>query len=93
MGLVVESTYNGYWLVDALKEAGYWVHLANTSALHACAPRHHPASSGGDHPASGLKPSEGLGLGRNYDQGRFIRTTPAQNRQMPLTRFRPGLGP
>ena len=33
VGLVVESTYNWYWLVDALKEAGYVVHLANTAAL------------------------------------------------------------
>ncbi len=33
VGLVVESTYNWYWLVDALKEAGYWVHLANTAAI------------------------------------------------------------
>jgi transposase len=32
-GLVVESTYNWYWLVDALMEAGYRVHLANTSAI------------------------------------------------------------
>jgi len=29
-GIVVESTYNWYWLVDGLKEAGYRVHLANT---------------------------------------------------------------
>ena len=33
VGLVVESTYNWYWLVDALMEAGYPVHLANTAAL------------------------------------------------------------
>jgi transposase len=33
VGLVVESTYNWYWLVDALMEAGYWVHLANTAAI------------------------------------------------------------
>jgi len=33
VGLVVESTYNWYWLVDALMEAGYRVHLANTSAI------------------------------------------------------------
>jgi len=33
VGLVVESTYNWYWLVDALMEAGYAVHLANTTAL------------------------------------------------------------
>lgn len=32
-GIVVESTYNWYWLVDGLKEAGYRVHLANTSAI------------------------------------------------------------
>jgi transposase len=32
-GLVVESTYNGYWLVDGLMAAGYPVHLANTAAI------------------------------------------------------------
>lgn len=32
-GLVVESTYNWYWLVDGLIEAGFWVHLANTPAI------------------------------------------------------------
>jgi transposase len=32
-GVVVESTYNWYWLVDGLQEAGYRVHLANTAAL------------------------------------------------------------
>nr|VFK56417.1 MAG: hypothetical protein BECKTC1821F_GA0114240_10104 [Candidatus Kentron sp. TC] len=32
-GLVVESTYNGYWLVDGLIEVGFWVHLANTAAI------------------------------------------------------------
>jgi transposase len=29
-GIVVESTYNWYWLVDGLMEAGWRVHLANT---------------------------------------------------------------
>jgi transposase len=33
VGVVVESTYNWYWLVDALMEAGYPVHLANPSAI------------------------------------------------------------
>ena len=33
VGVVVESTYNWYWLVDALMEAGYRVHLANPSAM------------------------------------------------------------
>ena len=32
-GLVVESTFNWYWLVDALMEANYHVHLANTAAI------------------------------------------------------------
>jgi transposase len=33
-GLVVESTYNWYWLVDGLMDAGYGcVHLANPSAI------------------------------------------------------------
>lgn len=31
--VVVESTYNWYWLVDGLKEAGYHVRLANTCAI------------------------------------------------------------
>ncbi len=33
VGLVVESTYNWYWLVDGLMEAGYRMHLANTAAI------------------------------------------------------------
>lgn len=33
VGVVVESTYNWYWLVDGLMEAGYPVHLANTAAI------------------------------------------------------------
>ena len=33
VGIVVESTYNWYWLVDRLQEAGYIVHLANTTAI------------------------------------------------------------
>lgn len=32
-GVVVESTYNWYWLVDGLMEQGYAVHLANTVAI------------------------------------------------------------
>jgi len=32
-GIVVESTYNWYWLVDGLMAAGYRVHLANTTAM------------------------------------------------------------
>lgn len=32
-GVVVESTYNWYWLVDGLQENGYDVHLANPSAI------------------------------------------------------------
>lgn len=32
-GIVVESTFNWQWLVDGLMEAGYKLHLANTSAI------------------------------------------------------------
>lgn len=32
-GIVVESTYNWYWLVDGLMKQGYKVHLANTAAI------------------------------------------------------------
>jgi transposase len=32
-GVVVESTYNWYWLVDGLMDAGYRVHLAHPSGI------------------------------------------------------------
>jgi transposase len=32
-GIVVESTYNWYWLVDGLMEQGHVVHLANAAAI------------------------------------------------------------
>jgi transposase len=32
-GVVVESTYNWYWLVDGLQAHGYKLHLANPSAI------------------------------------------------------------
>ena len=32
-GVVVESTFNWYWLVDGLQAAGFKVHLANTAAI------------------------------------------------------------
>ncbi len=32
-GLVVESTYNWYWLVDGLMDEGYELHLANPAAM------------------------------------------------------------
>jgi len=32
MGIAVESTFNWYWLVDGLMEAGYELHLVNTAA-------------------------------------------------------------
>jgi transposase len=33
VGVVVESTFNWYWLVDGLMDAGYRVHLANPSGM------------------------------------------------------------
>ncbi|MGF6292581.1 IS110 family transposase [Paraburkholderia youngii] len=32
-GVVVESTFNWYWLVDGLQAAGFTVHLAHTAAI------------------------------------------------------------
>jgi transposase len=32
-GVVVESTFNWYWLVDGLRKNGYWVRLANPAAM------------------------------------------------------------
>ncbi len=32
-GIVIESTYNWYWLVDGLMDAGYKVHLANPAEI------------------------------------------------------------
>lgn len=32
-GIVVESTYNWYWLVDGLIDKGHQIHLANTAAI------------------------------------------------------------
>lgn len=32
-GVVVESTYNWYWLVDGLMDAGFSLHLANPAAI------------------------------------------------------------
>lgn len=33
VGVVVESTFNWYWLVDTLNENGYKIHLANPAAI------------------------------------------------------------
>ena len=33
-GCVVESTYNWYWSVDGIIEAGYLVYLPNPAAIH-----------------------------------------------------------
>jgi transposase len=33
VGVAVESTFNWYWLVDGLVDAGYGVHLANPAAM------------------------------------------------------------
>ena len=40
-GIVVESTYNWYWLVDGLKEAGFEVHLANPAKIESCPGKKH----------------------------------------------------
>ena len=56
--IVVESTYNGYWLIDGLRELGYEVKLANPSQMQ---------------PYQGLKhrddASDGLWLNRMHRLG------------------------
>ena len=32
-GIAIESTYNGYWLIDGLQADGHAVRLANSSAI------------------------------------------------------------
>ncbi len=44
VGIVVESTYNWYWMVDGLMEKGYRVHLANPSAIQQYAGLKHAVS-------------------------------------------------
>lgn len=40
-GVVVESTYNWYWLVDGLQEAGFQVSLANPAAIQTYSGKKH----------------------------------------------------
>jgi len=40
-GIVVESTFNWYWLVDGLMDEGYRVHLANPAAIQKYAGKKH----------------------------------------------------
>jgi len=40
-GIVVESTFNWYWLVDRLMDEGYGVHLANPAAIQKYAGKKH----------------------------------------------------
>src|SRR6202521_4866978 len=42
VGVVIESTYNWYWLVDGLMDAGYRVHLAHEKPFHQDRTRRRP---------------------------------------------------
>ena len=53
LACVVESTYNWYWLVDGLMDAGFEVRLAHTGAI----PQY-----------AGIKPKKGVGDKRFYSQ-------------------------
>src|SRR3972149_6165163 len=76
-GLVVESTYNWYWLVDGLMEAGYGVHLANTAAIQQYEGLKHTDDR---HDARWLPhpPPRGIHLAEGGARGaRFIAPTPS----------------
>lgn len=59
VGVVVESTFNWYWLVDGLQGAGFKVHLANTTAIKKYAGLKH---SGGEDDARYLAHLLRLGI-------------------------------
>jgi transposase len=59
VGVVVEATYNWYWLVDGLQAAGYRVHLANTAAIK----RYEGLKRSGDEADGSLSCPLGLRLG------------------------------
>ncbi|MDF1527455.1 MAG: transposase, partial [bacterium] len=58
-GAVVESTFNWYWLVDLLMDAGYQVHLANPTAIQKYKGLKYPDDT---HDACWLAEMLGLGL-------------------------------
>jgi len=58
VGIVVESTYKWYWLVDGLREAGYRVYLANPSAI-----QHYAGLKHGDDKQDAFGLAEMLRLG------------------------------
>jgi transposase len=76
VGIVVESTYNWYWLVDTLMDEGYKVHLANPPAIEQYSGLKHADdkhdafwgdASVGD-PARGLHLSQGTEAGERPSQ-------------------------
>jgi len=90
VGVVVESTFNWYWLVDGLQAAGFKVHLANTAAIKQYAGlKHSDDDSDGEHlaqllrlkilPTGTILPRE-LRAGRDLARKRqqLVRTRPAQ---------------
>ena len=53
VGVVIESTFNWYWLVDGLMDAGYRVHLAHPSAIK----KYEGLKYSGDFADAGIWPS------------------------------------
>jgi transposase len=87
VGIVVESTFNWYWLVDGLMQAGFRVHLANTAAIQTYEGLKH---SGDEHDARWLAHLFRLGILREgyiYPrQARGVRDL--MRRRMQLVRTR-----
>ena len=63
-GVVVESTYNWYWLVDGLMDAGYQVHLAHPAAIKKYEGLKHSGDFAGDHDHAGDRIDRLLCTGR-----------------------------
>src|SRR5258707_1309822 len=60
-GVVVESTYNWYWLVDGLQDAGLHVHLANTAAVKQYEGLKHSGDETDEAETQGGLPASGAG--------------------------------
>src|ERR1700680_1082594 len=89
VGVVIESTYNWYWLVDGLMDAGYRVHLAHPSAIK----KYEGLKYSGDFADAGyLAQLLRLGLlGEGYIYSRTARgARDLSRKRMPLVRYQIG---
>ena len=67
--MVIESTYNWYWLVDGLMDRGYRVHLANPTAIKKYEGlKYSGDSSNADHPIAQAMSQSRTGVASPWPQ-------------------------